>query len=116
MCSREVVDRKMTKGKMDMLGLGPQIGQATANGVRWQGHVLRREDNSVLRAVLDLEVSGKRKREQRRPGRSKRKRRLVKEVGCPESSKVKQWCANNCEKNRVNPAISSKGTIPIKTE
>ena len=35
---------------------------ATVNGVRWYGHVLRRDDNNVLRVALDLEVSGKRKR------------------------------------------------------
>ena len=32
-----------------------------ANGVRWYGHVLRRDDDSVLRVALNLEVSGKRK-------------------------------------------------------
>ena len=36
----------------------------TANGVKWYGHVLRRDDDSVLRVSLDLEVSGKRKRGQ----------------------------------------------------
>ena len=35
---------------------------ATTNGVRWYGHVLKRDDNSVLRVALNLEVSGKRKR------------------------------------------------------
>ena len=35
---------------------------ATANGVRWCGHVLRRDDDSVLRVALDIELSGKRKR------------------------------------------------------
>ena len=35
---------------------------ATANGVRWYGYVLRRDDDSVLRVALNLEVSGKRKR------------------------------------------------------
>ena len=35
---------------------------AKANGVRWFGHVLRRDDDSVLRAALNLEVSGKRKK------------------------------------------------------
>ena len=32
------------------------------NGVRWYGHVLRRDDDSVLRVALNLEVTGKRKR------------------------------------------------------
>ena len=47
---------------MDMTGLRETIDRlATANGVRWYGHVLR-DDDSVLRVALDLEVSGKRKR------------------------------------------------------
>ena len=40
---------------------------ATADGVRWYEHELRRDDDSILRVALDLEVSGKRKR-----GRSKK--------------------------------------------
>ena len=35
---------------------------ATANRVRWYRHLLKRNDNSVLRVALDLEVSGKKKR------------------------------------------------------
>ena len=44
---------------------------AAANGVRWYGHVLRRDDDSVLRVFLDLEVSGNRKR--RRPKKTWKK-------------------------------------------
>ena len=63
MCGQKVVDRKTTGEQMDMLGLKETIDQlATANGVRWYGHVLRRDDDSVLRVTLNLEVSGKRKR------------------------------------------------------
>ena len=59
----EVVRRKATEEQMDMLGLKETVDRlATANGVRWYGLVLRRDDNSVLRVALDLEVSGKRKR------------------------------------------------------
>ena len=73
MCGQKVVDRKTTKEQMDMLGLKETIDRlATANGVRWYGHVLRRDDHSVLRVALNLEVSGKRKR--RSLGRSKWKR------------------------------------------
>ena len=62
MCGQKVVDRKTTE-QMDMLGLKETIDRlATANGVRWYGHVLRRDDDSVLRVALNLEVSGKRKR------------------------------------------------------
>ena len=45
-----------------MLGLKETINQlATANGVRWYAHVLRRDDNSVLRVAQELKMSGKRK-------------------------------------------------------
>ena len=36
--------------------------KGTANAVRWYGHVLRRDDDSVLRISLNLEVTGRRKR------------------------------------------------------
>ena len=63
MCGQKVVDWKTTEEQMDMLGLKETIDRlATANGVRWYGHVLRRDDDSVLRVALNLEVSGKRKR------------------------------------------------------
>ena len=62
MCSRKVVDKKTTEEQMDMLGLKETIDPlATVNGVRWYGHVLRRDDDSALRVALDL-VIGKRKR------------------------------------------------------
>ena len=62
-CGQKVVDRKTTEKQMDMLGLKGSINRlATANGVRWYGQVLRRDDDSVLRVALNLEVSGKRKR------------------------------------------------------
>ena len=63
MCGQKVVDRKTTEEQMDMLGLKETIDRlATANGVRWYGHVLRRDSKSVLRVPLSLEVSDKRKR------------------------------------------------------
>ena len=53
---------------MDLLGLKETTDRlATANEVSWYGHVLRRDDDSVLRITLDLEVNGKRK-----PGRLKK--------------------------------------------
>ena len=62
MCGQKAVDRKMAEELMDMLGLKETIDRlAAANGVRWYGHVLRRDDDSVLRVALDLEVTGKRK-------------------------------------------------------
>ena len=37
------------------------VQMAKANGVRWYGHVLRRDDGQVLRKALEFEVRGKRK-------------------------------------------------------
>ena len=46
-----------------MFGLKETIDRlAAANGLRWYGHVLRRDNDSVLRVALDLEENGKRKR------------------------------------------------------
>ena len=62
MCGQKVVDRKSTEEQMDMLGLKENMDQlATANGVKWYRRVLRRDDDSILRIALDLEMSGKRK-------------------------------------------------------
>ena len=48
-----------------MSGLREAINRfAMANRVGWYGHVLRRDDDSVLRVALDLKVSSKRKRGQ----------------------------------------------------
>ena len=42
---QKVVDRKTTAEQMEMLGLRETIDRfATANGVRWHGHVLRRDN------------------------------------------------------------------------
>ena len=47
---------------MQMLGLKETVVQmAKANGVRRYGHVLRRDDEHVLRKTLEFEVKGKRK-------------------------------------------------------
>ena len=63
MCGRKAVDRKTTEKQKDMLGLKEAIDVlATTNEVRWYGHVMRRNIDSVLRVALNLEASGKRQR------------------------------------------------------
>ena len=62
-----------------MLELKETIEQlTTANEVRCYGHVLR-DDNSILRVALDLEVTREDKDDQQRPERSRwrRSRRLL---------------------------------------
>ena len=38
------------------------VQMAKAHGVRWYGHVLRRDAGHVLRIAMEFEVKGKRKR------------------------------------------------------
>ena len=62
-CGVQLKDRKISTDLMFMSGLSETIDQlATANSVRWYGHVLRREDGRVLRRALDFEVVGHRKK------------------------------------------------------
>ena len=63
MCGAKLMEKKGTEDLMEMLGLKETVVQmAKANGVRWYGHALRRDDGNVLRKVLECEVKGKRKR------------------------------------------------------
>ena len=71
MCGAKLMEKKRTEDLMEMLGLKEAAVQmAKANGVRWYGHVLRRDEGHVLRKALEFEVKGKRK-----PGRGRCRRR-----------------------------------------
>ena len=51
--------------KLGIMSLGLKetvVQMAKANGVRWYGHVLSRDDRHVLRKALEFKVKGKRKR------------------------------------------------------
>ena len=120
MCGQKVVDRKTTEEQMDMLGLKETINRlATANGVRWYGHVLRRDDDSVLRVALeswsDWQEKARTTEEdlEEASGRGDRED-WFEEGGCPETRQVEGRSASNCRRNEVNPAISAKGTTPDK--
>ena len=51
-------------GDVRIEGNSVVVQMAKANGVRWYGYVLRRDDGHVLRKALEFEVKGKRKRGQ----------------------------------------------------
>ena len=62
MCVVKLVDRKKIEELMEMLGLKETLDRMVkANGVRWYGLVIRR-DNNILKKAMMLEVNGKRKR------------------------------------------------------
>ena len=49
MCRVKLVDKKNTEDLMKMLGLKETLEKmAQANGVRWYGHVIRRDEESIL--------------------------------------------------------------------
>ena len=65
MCGAKLMERKRTEDLIEMLDLKETVVlMAKANGVRWYGHVLRKDDGLVLRKALVFEVKGKRKRGQ----------------------------------------------------
>ena len=67
-CGAKLMEKKRTEELMEMLGLKETVVQmAKANGVRWYGHVLRRDDGHILRKALEFEV-----RDKRKPGRPKK--------------------------------------------
>ena len=120
MCNQKVVDRKTTEEQMDMLGLKETIDRlATLNGVRWYGHVLRRDDNSVLRVALNLEVSGKRKQGQSKKTWKKQMEKEREKVGLKKEDVLRQdkWrdrVQAIAEGMGINLAISAEGTTPDK--
>ena len=92
---------------------------ATANGVRWYGHVLRRDDDSVLRVVLDIkserqEKASTTKEDLEEASGGEDREGWFEKRGCPETRQVEGPSASNCKRNGVNPAISAKVTTPDK--
>ena len=68
MCGVKLADRRNTIELMDMLGLKETVDKMVkANAVRWYGHVLRRENDNILRRAMVFKVNERRKR-----GRPKR--------------------------------------------
>ena len=66
MCEVKLMDKKSTKDLMHMLDWNETIDQLVkSNSVRRYGHVLRKDENNLMRRALDFKVKGTRKR--RRP-------------------------------------------------
>ena len=66
MCGVKLVDRKNNEELMEMLYLEETLNKmAKMNGVLWYGHVVRRDDDNVLKMALMLEVIGQRNRQSR---------------------------------------------------
>ena len=63
MCGVKLADEKRTEELMNRLGLEESIDKlARANGLRWYGHILRKEDGEAIREALHFNIEGPRKR------------------------------------------------------
>ena len=82
MCGIKLVDRKKMEELMEMLGLKETLDRmAKTNGVRWYRHVIRREDDNVLKKAMMMEVNGQRKRGRPKMTWKRQVEESVKEVG-----------------------------------
>ena len=105
---------------MDMLGLKETVeGLARANGVRWFGRVLGRDEESVLRKALYFTVDGQRKRGRPKQTWRKQVEEEIKTVGLKGEDAWDQgkWrngvrviCERRVDKvHKVNPATPVNG-------
>ena len=82
MCGVKLVNKKNMEELMEMLGLKEMLDRmAKSNGARWYGHVIRRDDDNILKKAMMLEVNGKRKRGRSKMTWRKQVEESVKEVG-----------------------------------
>ena len=82
MCEVKLVDRKNTEDLMTMLGLKETLDKMVqANGVRWYGHVVRRDEESILKKAMMLQVNGQRKRGRPKQTWKKQVEESLKKIG-----------------------------------
>ena len=124
MCGAKLVEKKRTEDLMEMLGLKETAAQmAKVNGVRWYGHVLRRDDGHVLRRndghvlrkALEFEVRGKTKRGQPKKTWKMQVEKESKSVGLEKKGALNQarWRVGVREiAAGVNPATLVYGDKP----
>ena len=62
-CGVKMIEKRRSQELTSLLGLKDTLdGLARASGVRWYGHVLRRDNGDVLRGAIDFEVAERRGR------------------------------------------------------
>ena len=63
MCGVKLIEKRSGRELMNLVGLDKILDRLTkANTMRWHGHVLRRDNDGVLRRALDFEVVQRRGR------------------------------------------------------
>ena len=57
MCGVKLIEKRRSRELMILLDLKDTLdGLARARGVRWYGHILRRDNDNVLKRPLDIDV------------------------------------------------------------
>ena len=95
MCGVKLMDKKKINELMEMLGLEGTVDQlAKANAVQWYGHVLRRDDDHVLRKALNFEVMCPRKRGRPKMMWKKQVEEEIKKIGLKKEDALNRvrWC------------------------
>ena len=91
MCGVKLVDGKNTEDLMKMLGLTETLDKmAQANGVRWYGHVVSRDEESVLKKAMVLQVNGQRKRGRPKQTWKRQVEESLKKIGLRVEEATKQ--------------------------
>ena len=63
MCGVQIIEKRRSQELMSLLGLTDTLdGLARASGVRWYGHVVRKDNGDILRRALDFKVAERRGR------------------------------------------------------
>ena len=105
----KLMEKKRTEDLMVILELKETVVQMVkANGVRWYGHLLWRDDGHVLRKALEFEMKGKRKRTTKEDvedtsGEGEQECRFG-EKGCYESSEMESGSWRDCCQSGVDQA------------
>ena len=102
----QILDKKNMEGLMEMLGLKETLDRmAKANGVRWYGHVIRRDDDniSLLKAMmLGVNEQPKRGRPKMAVGREGEESRVEDRKSCRWKEMEGRY-ESDCRKNEMYP-------------
>ena len=62
MCGVSLRERKTSSELRKMMGIEPVLDVVRRGRLRWMGHILRKDGNSWVRRVMDINVEGRRVR------------------------------------------------------
>ena len=103
MCGVKIIEKRNSQQLMSLLGLkDTSDGLARATGERWYGHVLKRDNDDVLRRALDFEVAERRGCGQPNMTRKRQVEEHINQIGLKRkdtTDRVK-WCKGVNELSR----------------